>query len=115
MKTTHLVYLLIFGKDIDPLQAQSEHLSREFIDHLHIILCGVIHQRDERVKVEIYFTSNELGAFCGVIEAKEIALDNPSHPIEHCHIICIVQVEFSQGYLCLSGVIYGVFSERCNS
>ena len=113
--TAHLEYLVIFGEDIDPLQAESEHFSREFKDLLHIGLRGLGHEREQRVQVHIHFTSNELGAFCGVTEAKEIALPNSLYPIEHGHLICIVEVEFPQGYLGLAGVPLSVFSECGNS
>ena len=111
MVVAHLEYLLVAWEYIYPLQAESKHFRREFKDLLHISLRRLAHQRDKRVEVQIHLTSNELGAFGRVVEAKEIAVNHSLDPVEHGHLVGVVHVEFSERHLALAGVALSIFPE----
>lgn len=97
--------------EVQPLDAELEHLSGKFKYFLSVTLRWLIHQRDQGVEVNVQLAADELSALIRILEALEVRLDHSLHPIEEHHLVRVVEVEVAKRHLALACVALRVFSE----
>ena len=78
---------LLNVKNVNPFQAELENLGGELEYLLDVSLGWLTDQGHERVKINIELSADELGALIGVLEAKEVALDDSLNPVQKCDLI----------------------------
>jgi hypothetical protein len=61
-------------------------------------------KRRERVEVDGQLAADELSDLEWVGEATKVALDDALDASRHRHLVCVVQVEVTVGYIALPGV-----------
>ena len=87
---TLFVELGVYGEDVDPFQAEFEHLGGELVYPLNVSLRCVGRKSDQGVEVDEELSSKELGALKGAFEALELALGYLLHMVDERHLVGVI-------------------------